>query len=44
MAFGFAFVFYYRHPGSIPSFPLVFSPVAGASFSGALENTRPLFM
>lgn len=44
MVFGFAFVFYYPHPASIFSFPLVISPVAGASFFGALENTRPLFI
>lgn len=44
MVFGFAFVFYYPHPASIFSFPPVISPVAGASFFGALENTRPLFI
>lgn len=44
MAFEFAFVFYYPHPASIFWFPPVVSPVAGASFFGTLENTRPLFI
>lgn len=44
MAFEFAFIFYYPHPASIFSSPPVIDPVAGASFFGALENRRPLFI
>lgn len=44
IAFGFAFVLYFPHPASIFSFLPVISPVAGASFFGALENIRLLFI